>query len=74
MQIKGERVRIPRWVHTEPCVVRVEVDAVIPASDPREPCLEPDTVRWLDEVHRMAEAKRFDDLMKIGDVYVRRSA
>jgi hypothetical protein len=74
MAIKGKRIKVPRWIHAGPCVVRVEVEAVIPESDPSEPCLEPDVVRWLDEIHALAVAGRVDELAKIGDVYVRRSA
>ncbi len=74
MRIKGKRIKVPRWIHGGPCVVRVEVDAVIPDSDPSEPCLEPHTVRWLDKLHRMAEAGEVDELAKAGEVYVRRSA
>ncbi|MCH8164108.1 MAG: hypothetical protein IH889_00720 [Planctomycetes bacterium] len=74
MRIKGKRIKVSRWIHGGPCVVRVEVDAVIPDSDPSEPCLEPHTVRWLDKLHRMAEAGEVDELAKAGQVYVRRSA
>lgn len=72
--IKGKRIKIPRWIHSGPCVVRVEVDAVIPDADQSEPCLEPPTLRWLDELHRMADEGRIDELAKHGDVYVRKSA
>jgi hypothetical protein len=34
--------------------VEVEVEVLYPADDPSEPCLEPDTVRWLDEIARKA--------------------
>ena len=74
MRIKGKRIKVSRWIHGGPCVVRVEVDAVIPDSDPSEPCLEPHTVRWLDKLHQMAEAGEVDELAKAGEVYVRRSA
>lgn len=67
-------MRIPRWIHAGPCVVRVEVEAVIPDDDPSEPCLEPATVRWLDELQKLAEAGDVDELTRHGDVYVRRTA
>jgi hypothetical protein len=73
-RIPGRRVRIPRWIHAGPCVVRVEVEAVIPDDDPSEPCLEPATVRWLDELQKLAEAGDVDELTRHGDVYVRRTA
>ncbi len=74
MSIGGKRVRIFRWIHATPCVVRVEVEAIVPDSDPSEPCLEPETVRRLDELRAMAEAGKIEELAKIGDVYIRRSA
>ena len=32
---------------------RVQVQAVIPEGHPSEPCLEPETLRWLDEVRQL---------------------
>lgn len=72
--IPGKRVRIPKWVHGRLCVVRVEADAVIPDADPSEPCLEPATLRWLDDLHRLADAGDVEALAQFGDVFVRRSA
>jgi hypothetical protein len=74
MEFEGERVKEVRWIHAGPCVVRVEVDAVIPNDDPSEPCFEPKTVEFLREVHERAEAGDVEWLKKIGDVYVRLSA
>jgi len=74
MQIPGKQVRIPRWIHGRVCVVRVMVDAVIPDADPSEPCLEPATLKWLDELQALADAGDIEALEKIGDVYVRRTA
>jgi hypothetical protein len=37
MALKGKRTKIERWIHARPCVVRVEVDAIIPDADPSEP-------------------------------------
>lgn len=74
MKIKGKQVKTVRWIHTARCVVRVEVDAVIPEDDPSEPCFEPVTVKWLDEVREHAEAGDIDWLEKFGDVYLRQSA
>lgn len=72
--IPGKRVRIPKWVHGRLCVVRVEADAVIPDADPSEPCLEPATLRWLDDLQRLADAGDVEALAQFGDVFVRRSA
>lgn len=74
MRIEGERIRIPRWIHAGPCVVRVEVEAVNPPEDAGEPCLESETVRWLDQLQQLAEAGQVEELEKVGEVYVRRSA
>jgi hypothetical protein len=74
MVVEGRRIRIPKWIFGDRCVVRVEVEAVIPDFDPSEPCLEPETVRWLDEVQRKADAGEVEHLAKIGEVYVRQSA
>ena len=49
--------------------VEVEVEVVYPADDPSEACLEPATVRWLDEVARHAEAGDLEYLRKAGRVF-----
>ncbi len=72
--MEGRRVREIRWVHARPCVVRVEVEAVVPAGDPSEPCFEPATVRRLQEVHRRAAAGDVEWLKQVGEVYVRQTA
>ena len=53
--MKERREKRKRWVRRGRYAVEVEVDVVYPAGDPSEPCLEPATVRWLDEVARRAE-------------------
>ena len=74
MKFEGKRVKQIRWVHAGPCVVRVEVDAVIPVDYASEPCFEPTTVEFLREVHERAEARDIDWLNNVGDVYLRHSA
>ena len=74
MALHGKRTKIERWIHAAPCVMRVEVDAVIPDADPSEPCLEPQTLRFLDDVQDKANRGLINELSRIGDVYVRRSA
>jgi len=74
MALIGKRVRVTKWVHGSRCVVRVEVDAIIPDGDPSEPCLEPQTLRWLDQLQAFADAGDVDSLARAGEVYVRRSA
>ena len=72
--IQGKRVKVPQWIHGTQCVVRVEVEAVIPDADPSEPCFEPQAVKWMDDLQRLADAGDADALAKFGEVFVRRSA
>jgi len=74
MALQGRRTRIERWIHSPACVVRVEVDAIIPDADPSEPCLEPQTIRFLDDLQTKADRGLVNELARVGDVYVRRSA
>lgn len=74
MKLEGQRITIPKWIHADRCVLRVTVEAVLPADDPTEPCLEPHTLRWLDHLQQLANAGDLDELQKHGDLYVRRSA
>lgn len=63
------RERRKRWVRRGQYAVEVEVDLVYPADRPSEPCLEPKTVRWLDEVARHAEAGDLEFLRNAGRVF-----
>lgn len=54
--------------------ISVEGDAVIPAEDPSEPRFEPPAVRWMDELQRLADEGRVEELARHVEVYVRRSA
>jgi hypothetical protein len=74
MAVKGKRTTVEQWIHAEPCVVRVEVEAIIPDADPSEPCLEPKTIKFLDELQRKADQGLITELAQVGDVYVRQSA
>ncbi len=74
MKLQGQHVKSVRWIHAGPCVVRVEVDAVIPVDDPTEPCFEPETIQFLRQVHERAVAGDVNWLKDVGDVYVRLSA
>ena len=72
--IAGKPTRVSKWVHGRLCVVRVEADAIIPDAEPSEPCLEPATLRWLDQLQEWADAGKVEELAKVGDVFVRRTA
>lgn len=63
------RERRKRWVHRGEYAVEVEVEVLYPADDPTQPCLEPDTVRWLDEVARKAADGDVAYLQKVGRVF-----
>jgi hypothetical protein len=56
-------------VQTEKYVVAVEVEMVIPADDPSEPCYESETVQLLKEVQSRAESDDIEWLTKVGKVY-----
>ena len=63
------REKKKRWVQRGEYAVEVEVEVIYPADDPAEPCLEPATVRWLDEVARRAEAGDVAYLQQVGRVF-----
>jgi len=74
MVLQGKRIKVEQWIHAPACVARVEVEAIIPDADPSEPCLEPQTLRFLDELQAKADQGLVNELARFGDVYVRRSA
>lgn len=63
------RERRKRWVQRGQYAVEVDVEIVFPQENPWEPCLEPDTVRWLDEIARKAAEGDVAYLQKVGRVY-----
>jgi len=63
------REKRKRWVQRGQFAVEVEVEVVFPADDPTEPCLEPKTVRWLDEIAQRAQQGDVDYLRKVGRVF-----
>lgn len=74
MGLTGEHTKVVKWIEGNLCVLRVEVDAIIPADDPSEPCLEPQIVRYLDRLQKLADEGCVGELEKYGDVFVRRTA
>ena len=60
-----------RWVQRGRYAVEVEVEVevVYPEDDPSEACLEPATVRWLDEVARKAEEGDVEYLQEAGRLF-----
>jgi hypothetical protein len=63
------REKRKRWVQRGQYAVEVEIDVIYPEDDPSEACLEPDTVRWLDEVGRKAEEGDVVYLQTVGRVF-----
>jgi len=71
--LKGKRIKVPQWIHSRKVAVHVMVEAVIPEEDPSEPCFEPKAVKLMDELQRLANEGKVDELAKHGEVYVRRA-
>ncbi len=69
MRIPGQRVKRTRLIQTDRLIVAVDVEQVIPAEDPSEPCYESETVELLREVHERALAGDIDWLKTRGKVY-----
>jgi hypothetical protein len=63
------REKRKRWVQRGDLAVEVEVDVLYPMDEPSEPCLEPATVRFLDEVARKAEEGDIAYLRRVGRVF-----
>ena len=69
MRIAGERIKRTRLVRTDKYVVAVEVEMVIPADDPTEPCYEAEAVKFLREVKERAERDEVNWLQRHGKLY-----
>jgi hypothetical protein len=69
MRIPGERIKRTRLIQTEKYVVAVEVEMVIPAEDPSEPCYESETVQLLREIKEHADRGDVEWLTRHGKVY-----
>jgi hypothetical protein len=69
MHIAGKRVNRTRLVQTDRLIVAVELEMVIPESDPSEPCLESETMELLRQVHDHAVEGDIAWLKTKGKVY-----
>ena len=67
--MNDRREKRKRWVQRGQYAVEVEVEVVFPDESPSEACLEPETVRWLDEVARKAAEGNVEYLQKVGRVF-----
>ena len=69
MRIPGQRIKRTRLVQTDKFVVAVEVEMVVPADDPSEPCYESETIQLLREIKECAAREDVAWLTKKGKVY-----
>jgi hypothetical protein len=67
--MQEQRETRKRWVQRGRYAVEVEVEVVYPEDCPAEVCLEPATIRRLDEIARHAEAGDPEYLRKAGRVF-----
>jgi hypothetical protein len=67
--MKQKREKRKRWVRRGDYAVEVEVEVVYPPGDSSEPCLEPATVRQLDEIARRAAQGDLAYLKSVGRVF-----
>jgi len=63
------REKRKRWIQRGQYAVEVEVEVIYPGEDPSEPCLEPTTVKWLDEIARRAADGDVEFLRRVGRVF-----
>jgi len=63
------RGKVKRFVEAGDMVVVVEVPVLYAPEQPDEPLLEAETVRFLDEVTRRAEAGEKEWLREVGRIY-----
>ena len=71
MRIPGKRIKGTRLVQTDRFVIKVDVELVIPVSDPSEPCYESETVHLLHEIEEHAKLGDVAWLKQHGTVYER---
>jgi hypothetical protein len=69
MKIPGKRLNRTRLVRGGRYVVAIEVEMVIPADDPSEPCYEAETIELLKDIALRAEQGDKDWLLQHGRVY-----
>jgi hypothetical protein len=69
MRIPGQRIKRTRLIQSDKFVVAVEVEMVIPADDPSEPCYEAETIQLLREIKEHADQGDAAWLTQHGKVY-----
>jgi hypothetical protein len=65
--------KIVEWIAAGDYAVAVEVEALFFSERPGEPYLTPQTVRFLEQVAKDAEAGNIESLRKAGQVFVQLS-
>ncbi len=68
---KRRSPQLTQWVRGGAYAVAVQVEAVYPPEDPSVPCLNPETVRYLEKLTERAAAGDLDELRKAGTVYAK---
>jgi len=69
MPISGKRVKQTRLIRGGKYVVVVEVEMVLPADDPSEPCYEPETVQLLREIKEHVDKNDVNWMNEHGRVF-----
>lgn len=69
MQTPGERMKWTRLIQSDKYVVAVEVEVVLFADDPSDPCYEPETILLLDQIQQRADDGDVNWLRQHGVVY-----
>jgi hypothetical protein len=67
--INERREKRKRWVQRGDYAVEVEIEVVYPAESPDEACLEPATVKFLDEVASRAQRGDLAYLRSVGRAF-----
>lgn len=71
MKQTTERIKLHRWIEGDDFAVEVEIDGF---SVDDKPYLMLETIRHLDGLKKLADARDFAELEKHGMIYMRRSA
>lgn len=69
MRIPRRRIKRTRLIQTDKFVIAVEVEMVVPADDPSEPCYESETIQLLRAIKEHAEREDVAWLTQKGKVY-----
>jgi hypothetical protein len=68
-KMADRREKATRWVQRGDLAVEVEVEVVYPEDDPSEACLEPATLKLLDEIAQRVQDRDLAYLRRVGRVF-----